>query len=85
LITPGVENSCDQEVLFMPVVDDMALDNDRANTLSELRPVTTHARLFDEQLESIEDGIEKSIGGFEAGVFRDIGPEVLEVLLGKRG
>jgi hypothetical protein len=41
--------------------------------------------LFDEQLESIEDGIDQSIGGFEASIFRDAGPDVLEVLLRKRG
>ena len=38
----------------MPVVDYMALDNDRANILSELRSIAPHARLFDEQLESIK-------------------------------
>jgi hypothetical protein len=63
----------------------MALDNDRANTLSELRPIATHAGLFDEQLESIEEGIDQSIGCFEAGIFRDVGPDVVQVLLGKRG
>lgn len=50
----------------MPIVDDMTLDDERANAFAELRPIATHARLFDEQLESIEDGIDQSIGGFEA-------------------
>ena len=35
----------------------------RANAIAELWPVATHARLFDEQLESIEDGVNESIGG----------------------
>lgn len=69
----------------MPIVDDMTLNDERPNAFAELRPIATHARLFDEQLESIEDGIDESIGGFEAGIFRDVGPDVFKVLLGKRG
>jgi len=48
LITAAVKNSRDQEALVVPVVDDIALDNDRANTFAELGPAATQARLFDE-------------------------------------
>jgi hypothetical protein len=51
----------------VPVVDDIALDNDRTNTFAELGPIATDARLFDEQLESIKDGVDESIGGRWAG------------------
>ena len=50
----------------------MTLNDERPNAFAELRPIATHERLFDEQLESIEDGIDESIGGFEAGIFRDV-------------
>jgi hypothetical protein len=49
-----MENSRDQDVFVVPIVDDMALDDEGANTLAEFRPVPTHARLFGQELESIE-------------------------------
>jgi hypothetical protein len=62
LITATVEHSRDQEVCGVVIVDDVTLDDERANAFAELRPVAAHARLFGEQLESIEDGINQSIG-----------------------
>ena len=51
----------------------------------EFGPVATHARLFDEYLESIEDGVDKSIGRGGTGILGDVEPDLLEVLLGKAG
>jgi len=45
-----MENSGDQEILIVSIVDDVALDDERANAVAELWPVATHARLFDEHL-----------------------------------
>jgi hypothetical protein len=39
--------------------------------------------LFDEQLESIEDGVNESIGRRGAGIIGDVGPDLLEVLFGQ--
>jgi hypothetical protein len=85
LVTASMENSGDQEILIVSIVDDVALDDERANAFAELWPIATHARLFDEHIESIEDGINESIGGRGAGILGDIGPDLLEVLLGKDG
>jgi hypothetical protein len=41
--------------------------------------------LFDEQFESIEEGVNESIDGRTAGLLGDVGPDLLEVLLGKSG
>jgi DNA-binding transcriptional LysR family regulator len=57
LIAASMENSGDQDVFVVPIVDDIALDNDGANTLAELGPLATHARLFDEKFESLEDRV----------------------------
>jgi len=80
-----MENSGDQEILIVSIVDDVALDDERANAVAELWPVATHARLFDEYLESIEDGVDKSIGRGGTGILGDVEPDLLEVLLGKTG
>lgn len=53
--------------------------------LRRLWPVATHTRLFDEQLESLKDGVNKAIGSGGTGILGDIGPDLLEVLLGKAG
>lgn len=78
-----MKNSRDQELLVVPIVDDIALNNERPNAFTELGPIATHARLFDEQVESIEDGVNESIGGCGAGILGDVGPDLLEVLLGR--
>jgi hypothetical protein len=39
--------------------------------------------LFDEQLESIEDGVNESVRAGGAGILGDVGPDLLEVLLGQ--
>ena len=80
-----MENSGDQEIFIVSIVDDVALDDERANAVAELWPVATHARLFDEQLEPIEDGISESIGGHGAGILGDVGPDFIEIPLGERG
>jgi hypothetical protein len=43
-----VEDSRDQDVSVVPIVDDIGLDNERANAFAEFGPVATDARLFDE-------------------------------------
>lgn len=68
-----MENSGNQEVSFRSIVDDVVLDHERAHALAELRPQATQARLFREELESIEDGVNKSTGRRWAGVLGDIG------------
>ena len=67
-----MENSGDQETFIVSIVDDVALDDERANAVAELWPVATHVRLFDEQLESIEDGVDESIGPRGAGILGDV-------------
>src|SRR5688572_2851706 len=47
--------------------------------------MSPHARLVDEQLESTEDGVNESIRGRGAGILGDVGPDLLDVPLGKRG
>src|SRR5262249_39734967 len=37
------------------------------------------------RLESIEDGVNQSISGRGAGILGDVGPDLVEVLLGKGG
>jgi hypothetical protein len=80
-----MEDSGDQDILIESVVDDVALDDERANAVAELWPVATHARLFDEQLESIEDGVNQSIGHRGASILGDVGPDFIEVPLRERG
>jgi hypothetical protein len=46
LIAPAVENSGDQNVPVVSIVDDVILDGERSNTLAELLPEATHPRLF---------------------------------------
>lgn len=72
LITATVKDSRDYDVLVVPVIDDIALDCERADPFAEFRPMATHARLFDEQLESIEDGVDESIGNLWARIFGDV-------------
>src|SRR5262249_53468987 len=85
LITTTVKDSRDQEILVVPIIDDEALNNDRPNAFTELGTIAADARLFDEQLESIEDGVNESIGGRGAGVVGNVRPYLHEVLLGERG
>ena len=62
LITSTVKGPRDQEFLVVTVVDDMILDDRRANAFATLWPIATQARLFDEQLESVETGVNQPIG-----------------------
>jgi hypothetical protein len=48
LFTTAVKNSRDQAVLVVPMVDDVALDDERSNAFTELGPTAAHARLLDE-------------------------------------
>ena len=77
-----MENPGDEDVCVAPIVDDIALNDERAHAFTKLGPMATHARLFDEQLVSIEDGVNESIGGHGAGILGDVGPDLFEVLLG---
>jgi hypothetical protein len=47
--------------------------------------MATHARLFDEQFESVEDSVNQPIGRRRAGILGDVGPDLLEVLFRKDG
>jgi hypothetical protein len=85
LITATVENSRDQDVSLVPIVNDIALDDERTNTLAELGPAATHARLFDVKLESVEDSVDEPIGRRRAGILGDVRPDLLEVSSGKDG
>jgi hypothetical protein len=85
LIATAVENPGDQNVPVVSIVDDVILDGERSNAGAKLRSKATHARLVDEQLESIEDRVNESIGSRGAGILGDVGPDLGEVLLGKRG
>ena len=48
LITAAVKNSRDQDVSVVPIVDDVALNDDRSDAFTELGSIATHARVFDE-------------------------------------
>ena len=41
-----MENSGDQEVAIVSIVDDMVLDDERPNAFAELWPVATYPGLF---------------------------------------
>jgi hypothetical protein len=73
LVTTTVKDSRDQELLVVPIVDDVALDDERPNAFAELRPTATHARLFDEQLESITDGANRrsAVAGLASSARQD--------------
>jgi hypothetical protein len=83
LIPTAVENSRDQDVPIVSIVDDVALYDERANAFAELGPIAAHARLFGQEFESIEDGINESIGRRGAGVLGNVGPDPGEVRLGQ--
>jgi hypothetical protein len=80
-----MENSGNQNVSVVPIVDDVIFDSERSNTRSKLRPEATHPRLFGQQLESVDDGVDESVGGCGTGILGDVGPDFLEVPLGKSG
>jgi hypothetical protein len=62
---------------------DVALDDERANAVAELWPLATHARVFDQHLEWIEDGVNESSGRSRTGILGDVEPDLLAVLFGK--
>jgi len=80
-----MEDSSDQHVSLVSIVDNVALDHDRLNGFAELGPIATHAGLFDEKLESIEDGVDEPIGRLGARILGDVGPDLLKVLLDQSG
>ena len=46
LIAATVQDSGDQDVPIVPIVDDVTFDGERANAVAELWPKTTHPGLF---------------------------------------
>jgi hypothetical protein len=48
LIAATAENPGDLDVCVVPIVDNVALNDDRPNAFAELGPMSTHARLVDE-------------------------------------
>jgi|tagenome__1003787_1003787.scaffolds.fasta_scaffold20606021_2 hypothetical protein len=58
-----MENSCDQDNFVVAIVDNAAVDDERANAVAELRPIATHSRLIGQEIESIEDRVNTPIGG----------------------
>ena len=77
--------SSDQQLVLMAVVDNVTLDRKRSNARAELRTTTTHPRLLYQEIESVDDGVNESVGGCGAAVLSDVGPDLLEVLLGQSG
>jgi hypothetical protein len=73
LIPTAVKDSRDQDVSIVSIVDDVAFDDERANAFAEFGPVATRTRLFGQELESIEDGVNESIGRRGAGVLGNVG------------
>jgi hypothetical protein len=63
----------------------MILDREGSNTRPELRSEATHPRLFGQQAESVDDGVDESVHSGGAGGLGDVGPDLLEVLLRKSG
>jgi hypothetical protein len=53
-------------------IDDVILDGERSYTRSKLRPDATHPRLFGQQFESVDDGVNESVGGGGACVLGDV-------------
>jgi hypothetical protein len=81
-----MENSGDQSlVALIAIVDDIILDSKRADTRPELDTCATHSRLLGEQIESLDDVVNESIGGCRTGVLGDVLPDPVEVLLRKSG
>ena len=73
----------DQDVPFVSIVDDVVLDRERANAFAKLQSEATHPRLFGQQVESVDNGVDQSVGCSGAGVLGDVGPDLVKVLLGK--
>jgi len=55
--------SSDQQLVLVAVVDDVTLHWERPNARAELRTSTTHPRLLHQQIESVDDGVNESVGG----------------------
>ena len=85
LIATAVEDSGDQDIPIVSIVDDVVFNGERSDAHAELGSQTTDSRLFGQQLESFDDGVNESIGGSRAGILGDIGPDLVEVLLGESG
>lgn len=49
-----VQNSGDQHVPVVSIVDDVTLDRERSHVGAELRSKTTHPRLLGQQIESVD-------------------------------
>ena len=83
LIASSMENSRDQDPFRVAIVDDIALDDERADAVAELRPTATDAGLVAEQLESVEERVDEPIGGRRGRLLGNVEPDLVEVLLGK--
>src|SRR6266851_176817 len=75
LVASPMKYSSDQQLVLMAVVDNVTLDRKRSNARAELRTSTTHPRLLHQQIESVDDGVNESVGGCGAGVLSDVGPD----------
>ena len=80
-----MKNPGDQNVVLMTVVDDVVLDCEGSYARTELRTSAAHPRMFSQPLESVDDRVDELIGGGGAGVLGDVGPDLIEVLLGQSG
>ena len=85
LVASSMKYSSDRQLVLMAVVDNVTLDRKRSNARAELRTSTTHPRLLHQEIESVDDGVNQSVGGCGAGVLGDVGPDLLEVPLGQSG
>ena len=85
LIATAVQNSGDHDVPAVSIVDDVILDGERSDGGAELRPKATHPRLFGQQFDALDNGVDESVRGCRAGVLGDVGPDLVEVLLSESG
>ena len=73
----------DQNIAFLTIVDNVVLNREGSHATTELRTCTAHPRLYGQQIESVDDVVKESVSGGRAGSLGDVGPDLLEVLLGK--
>jgi hypothetical protein len=80
-----MKNPGDQNIALLTIVDDVVLDREGSHAWTELRTCTTHPRLFGQQIEAVDDVVNESVGGGRACFLGDVGPDLVEVLLGETG
>jgi hypothetical protein len=78
-----MQNSGDQNIVFLTIVDDVVLDREGSYAGAELRTCTAHPRLFGQQIESVDDVVDQSVGGCRTGLLSDLGPGLVEVQFGQ--